>query len=497
MDASKKNIGLLSSVVVIAIIVVAFLIWPAHQFTLDVNPSLEITTNRLERVTNIEALNDDAREFLEGYEMDDRNLEAVINGLVDRMILTGHISGGHDNIVMITVANDELHDAYVEKVNAAIAALLENRQLEYTILLQGWTETDDSDDDPEVSRGRRTLIKNLLEKNADLTYDELSQISLQDLLITAEQINVSPDELFARFTRGHVSDSENREVIGFERAIAIALEHVGGGTVTEFEYDRDDAEYEIEIYYNGYEYDLDIDAFTGDIKKFERERDDDTSSDSPSSQEVIGLERAIAIALERVGGGTVTEFEYDRDDAEYEVEISFNGREYDVEIDAFTGEIKKFEWERDDDAFSGAPSNQTVIGRDKAIEIALAKVGGGTIVEFEYDRDDAEYEIEIIFEGYEYELEIDAFTGEIKDFEQERKDDASTPSSSTQTVISRDKAIEIALTRIGGGTVVEFEYDREDAEYEIEIIFEGYEYELEIDAFTGEITDFEREKKDD
>ncbi|QNO13289.1 PepSY domain-containing protein [Alkalicella caledoniensis] len=499
MNNNKKKLGLIvgiSGMIFIAILVVAYLQWPAHQFMLDVNPSLEITTNRLERITSIKALNEDGREFLEGFEIKDRDLEVVINDLVDRMILTGHIIGGQDNVVMITVKNEDLTETYVEKVNQAIAAFLENKQLEYMILNQGRSDEGDNDDHLEISKGKLALIQKLIDRNENLTFDDLAEISLQDLLNIAEQMNLSLQDLFHGFTRmvqkdyveqdidsqdnETTNESNNVEVIGRDKAIEIALEKVGGGVVKEFEYDRDDREYEIEIYFDGYKYELEIDAYTGEIKEFERERDENYFSGK-----VIGRDKAIKIALEKVGGGVVKEFEYDRDDREYEIEIYFDGYEYELEIDAYTGEIKEFERERDENYF---PSK--VIGRDKAIKIGLEKVGGGVVKEFEYDRDDREYEIEIYFDGYEYELEIDAYTGEIKEFERQRDDDYSS-SPTSRTTIGSDKAIAIALKRVGGGTVIEFKYDQDDGEYEIEIKYNGREYELEIDAYTGKILEFE------
>ena len=50
-------------VLAVVLFVVLFQL-PANRFILDVNPSLEITTNRMEQVLEIEALNEDGREFL-------------------------------------------------------------------------------------------------------------------------------------------------------------------------------------------------------------------------------------------------------------------------------------------------------------------------------------------------------------------------------------------------------------------------------------------------
>ena len=65
----------------------------------------------------------------------------------------------------------------------------------------------------------------------------------------------------------------------------------------------------------------------------------------------IGMDQAIAIAVERVPGATasnVTEIERDYDDGwlKYEGSIWYGGYEYEFEIDAATGNLLK--WEIDD-----------------------------------------------------------------------------------------------------------------------------------------------------
>ena len=59
-------------------------------------------------------------------------------------------------------------------------------------------------------------------------------------------------------------------------AIEIAMKQAKG-TVTEIELDEDDGRviYEIEIKDGKYEYDFDIDAISGEVLKFEKDRDDD------------------------------------------------------------------------------------------------------------------------------------------------------------------------------------------------------------------------------
>ena len=54
----------------------------------------------------------------------------------------------------------------------------------------------------------------------------------------------------------------------------------------------------------------------------------------------------------------------------------------------------------------------------------MAKAPGATVTKFEFDHDDgiAVYEIEMKKDGYEYDVKIDAKTGEVIEFEKEFDD---------------------------------------------------------------------------
>lgn len=142
--------------------IVWFLQMPINTFTIDVNPNIEIVTNRLDKVVEVNPLNEDAKTLLDTYEIKDHDINVVINDLVDKMILSGYILGGEDNVVMITVKDNAINDSYVNKVNEAIAAHLENKQIAYTILNQELS--DQEINTSEISDGKSALIGKILKK---------------------------------------------------------------------------------------------------------------------------------------------------------------------------------------------------------------------------------------------------------------------------------------------------------------------------------------------
>ena len=172
--------------------------------------------------------------------------------------------------------------------------------------------------------------------------------------------------------------TESIKLITEKEAKEIALKTVNG-TITEIDFDQDDQRphYEFEIQSNNEEVNIDVDATTGKatITKREVEKDkvantkpvqtnetasnvqvaDDQDDDvkvsetqttlpntASTSKEVITKAEAIKIAS-TVAKGTVTKVELDNDDNDqtktYELEFKDGNVEYDVEIDAYTGNI--------------------------------------------------------------------------------------------------------------------------------------------------------------
>ena len=141
-------------------------------------------------------------------------------------------------------------------------------------------------------------------------------------------------------------------LITAEDAAAKALEHAGlkADEVTflqkKLEWDDGRQVYDVEFYSGAKEYDYEIDAATGEIISF----DYDAEHYTPGSGSPVDLEQAKKIALEQVPGASAADIKkakQDRDDGKtvFEIEIIYNEREYDIEIDAATGAVLELDAE--------------------------------------------------------------------------------------------------------------------------------------------------------
>lgn len=152
-------------------------------------------------------------------------------------------------------------------------------------------------------------------------------------------------------------------------------------------------------------------------------------SSAGAAKEMITLEEAKEKALahaQLVADQVVfveDKLDYEDGRSVYELEFySEDHREFDYEIDAYSGEIVSFDYDAEHYTLPQAADGS--VTADEAKELALAKVPGaavGDIVEFKTDRDDGrtEYEGKIIYDGMEYEFEIDGSSGQILSWEEE------------------------------------------------------------------------------
>lgn len=159
----------------------------------------------------------------------------------------------------------------------------------------------------------------------------------------------------------------------------------------------------------------------------------------------ITAARAKEIALATVGGGTVTECRFEGDREVYKATVLYGDKKYGMDIDA-AGAVTNYRLETIEAATfptspetqapsdspapatsPSAPSSKSEITTEQAKEIALAKVGGGTVTECKLDYENGRkvYEIKIVYGNTKYEMDVDTITGVISDYSSETIKDSS------------------------------------------------------------------------
>lgn len=254
----------------------------------------------------------------------------------------------------------------------------------------------------------------------------------------------------------------------------------------------------------------------------------------PTEAQLLTAQEAQAIALTEAGFTaeqvTFLRTEYDVDDGvkEYEVEFRVEDWEYEYTIHAETGAILSTDKDHEPKPTEPAPTEPvptepTVpaepaptepapkrITAEAAEDIALNCAGlNRADVRFErteYDEDDGapHYEVEFDYKGWEYDYEIHALTGAVLSAPKETRppDHEVIATEAAPEGITAQEAEDIALAHAGLSRAdVRFErteYDVDDGvpEYDIEFYADGWEYDYEIHAETGEILSSDKDRDD-
>ena len=190
------------------------------------------------------------------------------------------------------------------------------------------------------------------------------------------------------------------------KAKSIALKHAGVSSskatfvTTKLDYEDGQQVYEIEFYSGNIEYDYEILASSGEILSFDKDIEGYSIPKETTSSKRITKAKAKSIALKH----------------DYEI-LASNGK-----IISYDKDIENYKIPRKN------TSSSTYIGKAKAKSIALKDAGvsasSATFTKTKLDYEDGirVYEIEFYTNSAEYEYEINAKTGKIRDMDVEHFD---------------------------------------------------------------------------
>ena len=196
---------------------------PGGVATLDANPSIELTVNKLGRVLSARACNPDAQFVLDDLELRNQSLQAAADAIVANMQADGYVSADANSILVTVEAGKG--DA---RLRDRLAAAVENAQtdcdMEPAVLAQVL------EDDPGleayasamgVSAGKAMLIRQISAQVQELTGSELVGLPINDLNILAASNKV---ELPGTASIGAASTGA---YVPYDEALQAALERCG------------------------------------------------------------------------------------------------------------------------------------------------------------------------------------------------------------------------------------------------------------------------------
>ena len=262
------------------------------EIYMDINPSIEIVTNRKSQVIDIKAGNMEGEDLIENLSYKGKDYLEVTGELLDELILSGYLGEARE-LLLLSVYNEDMEKetSQLSELDTYIHDYLRERGIDPVVLGQKIEKTNTIEDyarDYGISLSKMTFIRNLMILHPDLQVEELTQMSIRDLIKLSRNLGIDLEGII---------ESQDWEKIDEE-------------VIPEMDDDIDDQ--------------------------------DDEDDEMEPARARLTLDEARRIALGRVNG---TIMEEDADDDSYDFEISFNGRKYEIEVHAYTGVIVDFDVE--------------------------------------------------------------------------------------------------------------------------------------------------------
>ena len=384
---------------------------PDSHVDIDVNPGVEIVTNKKNKVLQVQSTNQDGAAVIDGMDLKNTELKVAVNALIGSMVQKGYIQNDNTGI-LVTVRNDNEDKANKVKAEVLndINTALSTNSVQATVINQTVKTTVDAKKfaaENNISIGKAVFVLNLAAKDTSLDAKELARMKVSEIasLVVQKGIDIrdivdydSDDSIWENIADAIEDIDEDARKNAFSTSAAVENSTAAATTPQ-----------------------------PAPTQPAATVAPATTAAQSNNTVGDIGIEKAKEIAMSHAGvsAGSVSfvKAKLDTEDGVkvYDIEFYSVNVEYDYEINAATGDIVSFDQDIENYAVPTQPAAPTqaasVISVDKAKQIALSHAGvsGASFKKVKLDKDDGVrvYEIEFKVGNVEYDYDIDASSGAI------------------------------------------------------------------------------------
>ena len=138
---------------------------PDTYVDIDVNPGVEIVTNKKNKVLNVQSKNKEGDSVIDGMNLKNTELKVAVNALIGSMVQKGYIANNNTGI-LVTVRNDNSEKAnkVKEEVLYDINFVLYTNDVQANVMNQTFKNTADANKfarENNISIGKAVFVLNL------------------------------------------------------------------------------------------------------------------------------------------------------------------------------------------------------------------------------------------------------------------------------------------------------------------------------------------------
>ena len=302
---------------------------------LDVNPGIELLTNQKNRVLEAYATNGDGDKVLSGMDLHNVDLQVALNAIVGSMVQQGYMTKDTKG-VLVTVQNkdqkkaDNLRKLVVKEMEIALSTEDMNAAVFHQVISSQNNNASAFARKNNISLGKAVFVLNLANKARSLDAKELAKMKISEIAKLVADKNIDIRDIIE-----YDSDDSLWE------NIADAIEDINEG----------DDDYIVATTQQGSTQAVQVHPTETQASVQTQAQSQAQTQPQPQTGGRISADKAKAIAFGHAGvsAGQVRDLsvEYD-DDGVYEIDFKVGNMEYDYEIGAVDGSIRKADVEQDD-----------------------------------------------------------------------------------------------------------------------------------------------------
>ena len=309
---------------------------------LDVNPGIELLTNQKNRVLEAYATNGDGDKVLSGMDLHNVDLQVALNAIVGSMVQQGYMTKDTKG-VLVTVQNkdqkkaDNLRKLVVKEMEIALSTEDMNAAVFHQVISSQNNNASAFARKNNISLGKAVFVLNLANKARSLDAKELAKMKISEIAKLVADKNIDIRDIIE-----YDSDDSLWE------NIADAIEDINEG----------DDDYIVATTQQESTQAVQVQPTeTKAVAQTETQAATQTQPQTklqtnaqPQTGGRISADKAKAIAFGHAGvsAGQVRELSVEYYDGVYEVDFKVGNTEYDYEIGATDGSIRKADVEQDD-----------------------------------------------------------------------------------------------------------------------------------------------------
>ena len=322
---------------------------------LDVNPGIELLTNQKNRVLEAYATNGDGDKVLSGMDLQNVDLQVALNAIVGSMVQQGYMTKDTKG-VLVTVQNkdqkkaDNLRKLVVKEMEIALSTEDMNAAVFHQVISGQNNNASAFARKNNISLGKAVFVLNLANKARSLDAKELAKMKISEIakLVADKNIDIrdiieydSDDSLWENIADAieDINEGDDDYIVvttqqGSTQAVQVQPTETQAAVQTQAQ----------------------TQAATQTQPQTQPQTHAQTQPQTKQQTQAqapqrISADKAKAIAFGHAGvsAGQVRELsvEYD-DDGVYEIDFKVGNKEYDYEIGAVDGSIRKADVEQDD-----------------------------------------------------------------------------------------------------------------------------------------------------